>query len=127
MSTEQTMRQPTADERAGFDWWNGLTEAERASWLTPTCDSAAKAWDRYKAVATDIAAAESRVVAEHDARPYDICVTAGAEFKVITDMARAMEAEGDAPVLTWFRDENDQIVGVKLVGHLSRETTGGMR
>jgi hypothetical protein len=67
-------------------------------------------------------AAEGRVVAEHDRRPFDILVTAGAEFRVVRDMARAMEAEGDEPVLTWFRDERGEIVGVKLVGHLSRET-----
>lgn len=73
-------------------------------------------------ILADQRAAERRVIAEHDRRPFNILVTAGAEFKVITEMARAMEAEGDEPVLTWFRDENDVIVGVKLVGHLSRET-----
>jgi len=26
-------REPTADERAGMDWWNSLSEPRRAAWL----------------------------------------------------------------------------------------------
>jgi hypothetical protein len=41
--------QMTADEKAGIDWWNALTEAERDSWCraanTPT---PAVAWDYCK-------------------------------------------------------------------------------
>jgi hypothetical protein len=42
-------RQPTPDEQAGMDWWNALTEAERAYWLR-TADTAtpAEAWDAFK-------------------------------------------------------------------------------
>jgi hypothetical protein len=28
-----TDRQPTDDEKAGMNWWNGLTEVQRAEWL----------------------------------------------------------------------------------------------
>ncbi len=41
----------TVDEKAGMDWWNALTEAERDSWCraanTPT---PAVAWEYFKRV-----------------------------------------------------------------------------
>lgn len=40
---------PTPDEQAGMDWWNALSESERAARLTPLCDSAAAAWAFHKA------------------------------------------------------------------------------
>jgi len=52
-------RPPTADERAGMEWWNSMTEAERAealeaagwrsggTWNTWT-PSAADAWAQHK-------------------------------------------------------------------------------
>jgi hypothetical protein len=29
----ETEREPSADERAGMNWWNSLPESERATWL----------------------------------------------------------------------------------------------
>ena len=46
---DELNRNPTADEIAGMQWWNSLTEAERADWLA-RADSAvpAEAWAAYK-------------------------------------------------------------------------------
>lgn len=101
-------------------------EAGIACCANPRCVAR---WERQQTIdiLRESAADEARVIREHDRRPFDILVTAGAEFRVVRDMARAMELEGDEPVLTWFRDENRVIIGVKLVGHLSRETVRGMR
>ncbi|RWC69652.1 MAG: hypothetical protein EOS71_27635 [Mesorhizobium sp.] len=46
---DELNRNPTADEIAGMQWWNSLTEAERANWLA-RADSAvpAEAWAAYK-------------------------------------------------------------------------------
>jgi hypothetical protein len=49
-------RQPTADEVAGMEWWNAMTEAERASALEAagwksggsSTPSAADAWAAHK-------------------------------------------------------------------------------
>jgi hypothetical protein len=42
-------RQPTDDEQAGIDWWNALTEAQRADWLeTAGTAVPAQAWAAYK-------------------------------------------------------------------------------
>jgi hypothetical protein len=49
-------RPPTADEQAGIDWWNGLTEAQRrealcaAGWRSggTWTPSAADAWALHK-------------------------------------------------------------------------------
>jgi hypothetical protein len=49
-------RQPTADERAGMQWWNSMTEAERARALEvagwkpggTSTPSAADAWAAHK-------------------------------------------------------------------------------
>ena len=43
-------RRPTEDEQAGMSWWNGLSEPERAAWLS-VADSAvaADAWAAFKA------------------------------------------------------------------------------
>jgi hypothetical protein len=76
-----------------------------------------------KQILREQSAAEQKVVAEHDRRPFDLCVTAGAEFGVIREMARAMEAEGDTPILTWLRDADGLIVGVRLVGHMARHVS----
>jgi hypothetical protein len=40
----------TADEQLGIEWWNALTEAERARWLREA-DTAivAEAWAHFKA------------------------------------------------------------------------------
>lgn len=45
----ETNRNPTADEIAGMQWWNSLTEAERANWLA-RADSAVptEAWAANK-------------------------------------------------------------------------------
>jgi hypothetical protein len=76
-----------------------------------------------KPILREAARAEQQVVTEHDRRPFDLCVTAGAEFNVIREMARAMEAEGDTPILTWLRDADGLIVGVRLVGHMARHVS----
>lgn len=40
---------PTADERAGMDWWNGLSENKRGLWLRRSKgQSAADAWAFFK-------------------------------------------------------------------------------
>jgi hypothetical protein len=40
---------PTADDRAGIVWWNGLTAADRRVWFARSgCASAADAWACYK-------------------------------------------------------------------------------
>lgn len=43
-------REPTPDEQAGIDWWNRLTEVERAFWFGKAggTGSAADAWEAYK-------------------------------------------------------------------------------
>jgi hypothetical protein len=49
-------REPTVDEAAGMEWWNSLTEAERAKALEAAgwksggtqTPSAADAWAHYK-------------------------------------------------------------------------------
>lgn len=40
-------REPTADERAGMNWWNAMDEDERKRWSSPT-GVVADAWRRYK-------------------------------------------------------------------------------
>lgn len=43
------LRDPSPDERAGMDWWNGMTEAERGEWLTLSKgESVADAWVFFK-------------------------------------------------------------------------------
>lgn len=46
---DEPNRNPTADEIAGMQWWNSLTEAVRSDWLA-RADSAvpAEAWAAYK-------------------------------------------------------------------------------
>ena len=45
-----TDRQPTTDEQAGMDWWNSLTETERAHWLAVSQTAVpAEAWAAFKA------------------------------------------------------------------------------
>jgi len=43
-------REPTADERAGMDWWNALDEKTRRHWMDQAGNSgrAADAWAAYK-------------------------------------------------------------------------------
>jgi len=44
-----TDREATADEQAGMEWWNALTEAQRARWLRAAGSAApAEAWVAYK-------------------------------------------------------------------------------
>lgn len=39
----------TPDEQAGIDWWNGLSEADRASWLKAANTAIpAEAWAHFK-------------------------------------------------------------------------------
>jgi hypothetical protein len=46
-----TERQPTADEIAGMEWWNGMSERERAAALQlAKANTAAEAWDWQKAM-----------------------------------------------------------------------------
>jgi hypothetical protein len=47
--------EPTPDEKAGIDWWNALTEPQRAWWLARASEamegavpSVADAWRQYK-------------------------------------------------------------------------------
>lgn len=56
MPATDNPRQPTADERAGMEWWNSLTEPERAEALKAAgwksggayTPSAADAWALHK-------------------------------------------------------------------------------
>jgi hypothetical protein len=57
-------RSPTADEQAGMQWWNSMTEAERAQALE------AAGW-KVEYVALDVGAARSRVQFEE---PTIICI-----------------------------------------------------
>ncbi|MDD2859563.1 MAG: hypothetical protein PHT60_15505 [Acidiphilium sp.] len=43
-------REPTADERAGMEWWNGLDEVARRFWMQQAGNTgrAVDAWDAYK-------------------------------------------------------------------------------
>lgn len=42
-------RLPTADERAGMAWWNGLPEHERAFWMAAAqTPSPAVAWAHFQ-------------------------------------------------------------------------------
>ena len=44
-----TSEAATADERAGMDWWNALTEDRRAYWLRAANSAIpAEAWAEYK-------------------------------------------------------------------------------
>jgi hypothetical protein len=44
-----TERKPTADEIAGMAWWNGMTEAQRATAMQiAKATTAAQAWDYQK-------------------------------------------------------------------------------
>jgi hypothetical protein len=44
----ETEREPTANERAGMDWWNSLSESERATWLTKANSAKpSDAWAAY--------------------------------------------------------------------------------
>lgn len=41
--------EPTDDERAGMEWWNKLSEQDRAAWLAAARSARpADAWDAYK-------------------------------------------------------------------------------
>jgi hypothetical protein len=43
-------REPSADERAGMGWWNGLDEADRRHWMERSGNTgrACDAWAAYK-------------------------------------------------------------------------------
>ncbi|MCF6120508.1 hypothetical protein L2449_27160 [Mesorhizobium muleiense] len=43
-------REPTADERAGIEWWNALDEAGRRDWMQRAGNTgrAADAWEAFK-------------------------------------------------------------------------------
>jgi hypothetical protein len=43
-------RKPTPDETMGIEWWNGLTELERARWMQVAGNTgvAAEAWAAFK-------------------------------------------------------------------------------
>lgn len=46
-------RKPTEDERAGTNWWNALSENERAAWLAEArSDRPADAWEAFKRLGT---------------------------------------------------------------------------
>jgi len=46
-------REATDDERAGMDWWNALSESERAEWLARAGSAKpADAWAAYKRAKT---------------------------------------------------------------------------
>jgi hypothetical protein len=45
----EDQREPTSDERAGMDWWNRLSERERALWLAKAQSAKpSDAWTAYK-------------------------------------------------------------------------------
>jgi hypothetical protein len=46
-----TGRNPTENEQAGMDWWDGLSEVARAFWIKQTGPSIADAWARHQALA----------------------------------------------------------------------------
>jgi len=46
--TMETEREPSADERAGMDWWNSLPESERAAYVKQKRDEYAEDVDIYK-------------------------------------------------------------------------------
>ena len=47
--TMETEREPSADERAGMDWWNLLPESGRAAWLAKAQSAKpSDAWATYK-------------------------------------------------------------------------------
>lgn len=55
MSTKAD-RQPTPDEQAGMDWWNGLTQERRAHWLLVARPATvAGAWAAFCAAESDLA------------------------------------------------------------------------
>lgn len=43
-------QEPTPDERAGMEWWNGLDETARRYWMIEAGNSgrAADAWETFK-------------------------------------------------------------------------------
>lgn len=44
----------TDDERAGMDWWNALSEADRRFWLSAAISAVpADAWAYFKRVTTE--------------------------------------------------------------------------
>ena len=44
-------RKPTADDLAGIEWWNGLTEQRRAYWCSVARTATPQhAWDYYKLI-----------------------------------------------------------------------------
>lgn len=46
---QSEMSEPTADEAAGMDWWNRMSEADRGAWLARSKgQSAADAWAFFK-------------------------------------------------------------------------------
>lgn len=49
-TASQDDRKPTDDERAGMNWWNALTEAERRHWMRKAGDTgiAADAWAAFQ-------------------------------------------------------------------------------
>jgi hypothetical protein len=45
----------TADEQAGMEWWNALTEEQRAHWLREAnTASVAEAWAYYQRVLSQL-------------------------------------------------------------------------
>jgi hypothetical protein len=44
-------RKPTADDLAGIEWWNAMTEQRRAYWLQIAKTNVPRhAWDHYKLI-----------------------------------------------------------------------------
>lgn len=78
--------------------------------------------DHESAVLAENAAREQLVIAEVEPANVAVTVIAGPEVKMLAGMARDMEANGDTPELHWYRGDGDEIKGIILTGHLSRET-----
>lgn len=77
-----TERQPTADERAGMNWWNALSELARERWLKQAGSAVvADAWAAYKAQPEFTPRPPYRVFdgMRFDGRDLGVMITAGTD------------------------------------------------
>lgn len=103
------------------DWPAGNVWTDRFDVGSITCAECAA----HAAILREAAAADARVLREQE--PYDLLIcAAGDEIRIVLQMARELEANGDVPSLVWHRDAQGEITAVKLVGHVSAETKARM-
>lgn len=101
-----------------------LERCENCNGQTPDRDEFGRCHN-CRGVLTEQQEADARVIAEHHAQNnVAVTVCAGPEVRMLTNIANDMEAMNDNPRLVWMRDSKDRIIGITLVGHLSRETVG---